>query len=477
MVDALPVAFASPLLMVADPSLVFSASPKFPATEWSASSPSLSASCSASASLSESLPVALLPPVWARALPLLRTSLSWSTSTTPPKRPLVVTLASWVMLVVEWFPVAVASPESMVAWPSEELVADPSLLTTDSSLGGPAPETAPCTVFARLSDSLPTAVFLPVLAVAVPELETLPDWLTRTTPPRLPAAVTLAIWLTPVVERFPVALASPVLMLALPSDALVVSPSLPAPDPLPSPSASCEVLAVLSEALPVAVLPPVVAVAEPSFSTSASWLTITMLPRQPRSPHLSVVSTSTTCSTVVVERLPVAVASPVWMSAVPSELFVVSAVLLDAPVALSDEPEAAPVWSVAAVLSDSLPVPVLPPVDALAFPSLETSASWSAITMHPPRPQTYCGSTLCLTVVSGSDPVAAAPPVSVSLVPSPAFAVLAVLDALFSGVSAFLPSSCSAAWTGPPNSMSTTIENAVNSNPTAVRSRADTPVF
>jgi hypothetical protein len=107
------------------------------------------------------------------------------------------------------------------------------------------------------------------------------------------------------------------------------------------------------------------------------------------------------------------------MFAVPSELFEVPAVLLLTPDPLP-EPEFAFWLSPDAVLVDSLPVAVLPPVLAVADPVLETSAFWSTITTQPPVPQTFV-SLLWLTVVPESLPVASASPLALSALPPESF--------------------------------------------------------
>jgi hypothetical protein len=79
-----------------------------------------------------------------------------------------------------------------------------------------------------LVDSLPVAVLPPVLAVAVPELETFAFWSTITTQPPVPQTfVGSAFWLTVVPESLPVAAPLPVLPVA--------DPPLLLPVPLPEP--------------------------------------------------------------------------------------------------------------------------------------------------------------------------------------------------------------------------------------------------
>lgn len=218
-----------------------------------------------------------------------------------------------------------------------------------------------------LSESFPTAVFPPVSACAVPEFETVAPWLMITMPPRLPPAVPVAIWSTPVLDTLPFALASPVLISAVPSEELLVSAVLLEMDP---PALECWVEpAVLSELFPVALLSPVVAVAEPEFVTSAFWSMIRMPPRDPAPPA----EASTDWLMFVVASFPVAVASPVLMLAVPSEEFDVPAVLFDTPESEPD-PVADDDCVPCALLSDPLPVAVLPPVVAVAVPWFVTVA-------------------------------------------------------------------------------------------------------
>jgi hypothetical protein len=81
---------------------------------------------------------------------------------------------------------------------------------------------------AVLVDSFPVAVLSPVLAVAVPSLETSASWSTITTQPPVPQTfVGSAFWLTVVPESLPVAAPLPVSPLA--------DPPLLLPVPLPEP--------------------------------------------------------------------------------------------------------------------------------------------------------------------------------------------------------------------------------------------------
>ncbi|MDQ3306882.1 MAG: hypothetical protein M3499_00735 [Actinomycetota bacterium] len=78
--------------------------------------------------LSLALPVAVLPPVLAEALPLLETSASWSTMTTQPPVPHTrVVGAAWLTVVSVSLPVEPASP--LVLEPSPPLVLLASVLS------------------------------------------------------------------------------------------------------------------------------------------------------------------------------------------------------------------------------------------------------------------------------------------------------------------------------------------------------------
>ncbi len=102
-------------------------------------------------------------------------------------RPSVST--SWRTLVVDLFPVAVASPESTTAVPSESFTASPKLPATLEPEA--SPESASWSMSASLVEELPTASFPPVFARALPRLVTSLSWLTLTTP-ALPAVSMLA---------------------------------------------------------------------------------------------------------------------------------------------------------------------------------------------------------------------------------------------------------------------------------------------
>jgi hypothetical protein len=213
--------------------------------------------------LPESLPVAVLFPVLAEAVPSFVTATDWLAMTMPPRLPPAVRFATWLTPVLDELPVELASPVVMPAVPFDVLLAVPVLLATE-------PPVAPWRVLAVLPESFPVAELPPVFDVAVPVLLTVADWLTMRIPPSPPGTLALpfAVWLMPVLDELPVDVALPVVTPAVPFDEFVAVPVLLAT--VPPPPAACPLVAVLPDPFPVAVLPPVVAVAVPPFETVAS---------------------------------------------------------------------------------------------------------------------------------------------------------------------------------------------------------------
>ena len=124
---------------------------------------------------------------------------------------------------------------------------------------------------------------------------------------------TSTIWMTVVVELLPVAVATPVVMRARPSEWLVAAATMEVTEAgAVQPVVTWTTPAVFWEALPMATFPPVLARATPRFTTTLCWMTyITPWPATtPVHPWV----------TVVVELLPVADAAPVVMRAVPAEV-------------------------------------------------------------------------------------------------------------------------------------------------------------
>ena len=99
--------------------------------------------------------------------------------------------------------------------------------------------------------------------------------------------------------------------------------------------------------------------------------------------------------TVVTDWLPVAVAAPVVIVAVPLEVF--EAV----PVAVEVPPD--PIWTcvTSAPFTEALPTAVLPPLDAWASPMFSTSALWWT-TLTEPAPPPDIPDAVWLAVVAAS---------------------------------------------------------------------------
>ena len=146
----------------------------------------------------------------------------------------------------------------------------------------------------------------------------------------------------------------------------------------------------------------------------------------------------------VVESLPVAVASPVWIEAVPSELLDALPELeltpppepdpvLDATVGAPPPPPPLPpvLWDVSAEFPELLPTAMLPPVFADALPWLTTEAFWSTTWIEPWLPETV---TVCSVFELPDVPVALAPPVRMVPLPSEPFVAAAVLSDVVVGV-------------------------------------------
>ena len=231
---------------------------------------------------------------WRRPTPTLATKAFWSMITRPPRAPPAEPVADWTMLVSDLLPVADALPVLTVALPSELLVALPLLAAM------PAAVLASCTRPASLSETLPAATLPPLLARATPLFRTLASWLMIRMPPSWPWAEPLAVWLIVVFDWLPIELALPVEMAAEPLLALAAVPVLDAgPRPLVP---VCSPAAVFTEPLPMAMLPPVLETAAPTFETLACWLITWIVPRLPE--------TVTVWVLFVPDWLPTAVASP-----------------------------------------------------------------------------------------------------------------------------------------------------------------------
>ncbi len=168
-------------------------------------------------------------------------------------------------MVSELLPAALAAPVLMVAVPVELLVAPPRLTPTPSR----PPLTSWVTVV-LFWVALPMAVLPPELALAAPALVTPAPccWPARKLFTWLPEVFD---WPTVVPELLPAALAAPVVMLALPCELFVWESSRPTStgiNPPPPPVT----LVLLVDALPMAVLPPVLALADPELVTVVPWL-------------------------------------------------------------------------------------------------------------------------------------------------------------------------------------------------------------
>ncbi len=180
-------------------------------------------------------------------------------------------------------------------------------------------------------------------------------------PPPGPSMSELAFWVTLVFESLPTAVASPVVMPAVPSDQLEASPLLEATPMIAGrrrrrwsargthPGRRVEPPSPLSETLPTATLPPVLATATPTLATKAFW---SMITRPPSAPPAEPVAD---WMMLVSDLLPVAEALPVLIVALPSELLVALPLLAAMPAAVLASCRRP------AVLSESLPTATLPP--------------------------------------------------------------------------------------------------------------------
>ena len=162
----LPVAAASPVLMVAVPLDTLVGPPMTtptprspPVTFWVVE-----------ATLLDWLPTALLPPVLASAVPEFVTEPLWEPAKPRPPPPF-----AWLTAPEELLPAAVADPVPTPAVPSEVFCGAPRLRLTPRRLPS-RPVADPVEAVAVLSDWLPTARLAPVPAAASPELPTPPPW-------------------------------------------------------------------------------------------------------------------------------------------------------------------------------------------------------------------------------------------------------------------------------------------------------------
>src|SRR5581483_6683729 len=262
------------------------------------------------------LAIPALPPLRARAVPRLVTGAFSSTIANAFRAPAPPD-AVCVVVVLALAPVASASPLVMVALPLlwfEEL---PLLLATDLPNRPAPPANAWELVTAVLNELLPMPRLSPVRATPTPRSSTFEVWSAIDTPPRPRSPPALTCCSTSVLASTPVASASPVEMLARPSDVLDVTPALLATErPLPRPAAATWLVrAKLSELFPIAALLPVRARAAPALSTCDVWSTICTPPRAPSPPPLAV------WWAVVWAVVPVASASPVLIEADPFDVF------------------------------------------------------------------------------------------------------------------------------------------------------------
>ena len=208
-----------------------------------------------------------------------------------------------------------------------------------------------------------------------------------TTAPR-PSTSPSASWVMSVPLRLPVALALPVRMVVVRSEAFatvawfvaaigpVSTTTGPATLLVRARFAGCGTTELTVEVLPVAVLPPVLAAEAPMLPTTASWVLRS-------SPTPSIVP-SASWWIVVSLSLPDAPAAPVAMVAVPSLLLLRSPLLDASPRRRSWHPPFPTTASLVrlgpAVLLEMLPVAVFPLVLAAAAPMLAATAIWVSMT-------------------------------------------------------------------------------------------------
>jgi hypothetical protein len=175
------------------------------------------------------------------------------------------------------------------------------------------------------------------------------------------------------------------------------------------------------ETFPTATLRPVLAAPMPTLRTAPACVD-TMPPRLEASPVVVWVR-------LVFESLPTAHASPVWISAVPSESVAMSA-LFEAKVPRRPvvSGEIVAVWGlvVPAAVWEMFPTAALPPVLARPRPALATRLFWPR-TSRPPGSPSPAPPAVWARSVSDLLPVAEAAPVMTVAWPSEAVRALPVL--------------------------------------------------
>ena len=375
------------------------------------------------------LPTAVLSPEVAVLRPALRTAAVWGATMAPP--PPRSGVADCTMVVSDALPPADAAPVVTAADPSEVVSARPWLATTRS----PA-----------VSEAFAVAVPAPPLPPVPPAAPPAPPSAVPPTPPAPPAPPVagppapppLIATGPPTASAPPVAVASPPSPPAPPAPPVAAPPVPPAP---PAPPTARPPAPPVPEPEPP--LPPApVAVAEPPL-TVVAWVAVVLLVEElpvavlppERAVAAPVLATRATCGTTmgpapawrrstpwsmpVCDELPIEDAAPVEMEAEPSEVVVAAPLLatrvLPASMLALARAEPLPPFPPAPV-----PAPPCPPVPAPPFPPVPPAPPVAGPPEPPASPGRPCAEDVPPSVVPSPPfpPVPPAPPVAVP--PTPA---------------------------------------------------------
>src|SRR5581483_2681411 len=262
-------------------------------------------------------------------------------------------------------PTVLAEPVRTRVVPLESLDVPPELSATDWLLSPTLPGNARRDANAVFNVLFPVPKLIPERPRARPMLFVGAFWSARANE-LLALPLKSSVWVVVVVAFVPVAVALPVLIDDVPSELFDTVPVLVAIERLPAPAApemaTGSATARLNELLPMPRLPPLMALACPTFLTRDvdPMMAKPFLAASPVAVWLDCVDALT----------PPAVVLPVEMSARPFDRFTTFPSLVATEVLARPTSPASACWSPTAVLKELLPMASLLPVTALARPTL-----------------------------------------------------------------------------------------------------------